>query len=213
MVTSDGNDSRRRIMEGFGVNKKYRQPDWHFWQDMSNAPIWKVVALSCDIDPYELEGWQDSPPMHTAPKPFIDRLEKVIGALAINGGPLVSKQRGPISAMHRIELGDFRAWAVGNGISLPQHFPIFEVCNPPHELDDEKTLRLTREIAHERSIKTPNFMKKVAAQVFNDKTKRLGISTSRLTAIVGTVKEQADRLAADRKAHPDRCPTSIPIAK
>lgn len=213
MVTTDGNDSRRRIMDGFGVNKKHRQPDWNLWQGISNAPIWKVVALSCDIDPYELEGWHESPPVRIAPKRFIDRLEQVIAALAINGGPLVSKRRGPIPAMYRVELGDFRAWAVGKGISLPHQFPIFEVCNPLDESDDEKQLRLTREIAHERSIGTPNFMEKVASRVFNEKTKRRGISTARLKAIVGTVPEQANRLASDRKAHPDNYPTSILIAK
>lgn len=201
MTAASNSNSRRRLMARFGV--KLRKPDWQVWQEIQNVPVWKAVALSCDIEPNDLEGWRKSPAACIPPEIFRYRLEQTTAALSLNGGPLVSKPRGPDSEMHRVELGDFRAWAASAGLSLPDQFPAFVPSHPPNESTDEKRLRLTMEIRHEKNIGTRNPMEVVAARAFNKQTKRQGMSRSRITAIVGSVVAQAERLAAYRKADLD----------
>jgi hypothetical protein len=123
VTTTSKVNPRRRLMARFGV--KLRKPDWQVWQGIQNVPLWKAVALSCDIEPNDLEGWRKSPTACIPPEIFRYRLEQTIAALSLNGGPLVSKPRGPDSEMHRVELGDFRAWAASAGLSLPDQFPAF----------------------------------------------------------------------------------------
>lgn len=207
MTTSDKPNSRHRLMARF--NKPFRKPDWRQWENIPNAPIWKVVALSCDIDPYALEGWIDSPPTQIPPSDFLHRLEQVISALVQNGGPLVATPTGSTPALHRVGLGDFRSWATSVGFLVPDEFPVFEISNPSFKSLQEKKLRLTMEIAYEKSIGTRNPVATVATRVFNEKTKRNGISTSRLTALVGSVLAQAERLAAYRKANPSEYLTAF----
>lgn len=201
MTTTSKPNPRRRLMARFGV--KPRKPDWQVWQVIQNVPVWKAVALSCDIEPNDLEGWRESPPAYIPPEIFRHRLEQAIAALSLNGGPLVSKPRGHDSALHRVELGDFRAWAVSAGLSLPDQFPVFEVSHPPYESPKDKQLRLTVEIAYEKSIGTPNHTEAVAARVVNGKFGGIGISPQRLRIIVGTKQAQADRLAAFRQSNPE----------
>ena len=196
MTAKNQDDPRSRLMARF--SNRFKQPDWALWKTVSNAPVWKIVALSLDIDPYDLLGWDDTRPARIPPADFHNRLEQIISALATNGGPLISRQHGSAPSAYRLELGDFRAWAIDVGMKLPEKFPIVAVCNPPYETREARVVRLTKEIAYEKSIGTHNPMAAVASRVFNNKIGRLGISTSRLSALVGSVAEQAERLQRER---------------
>lgn len=183
-MATRNDDPRRRILAR--LNPAPKQPDWEAWKKVSNAPLWEVVALSCEIEPSDIRGWKAGLSRCRPPKHFEDRLRFAESLLAINGGGLHCRAEGAQSDEARIELGDFSAWLEYEGIKLPPEFPRFPASHPPKEEPEARKLRLTLRIEEEKKRRR-NFRAFVAEEE--------GISVQRLNQIVGTVLQCKKRLA------------------
>lgn len=182
-MATRNDDPRRRILAR--LNPAPKQPDWAAWKKVSNAPLWEIVALSCDIEPSDIRGWEAGLSKYRPPRAFLARLRHAEAMLATNGGGLQCKSEGDSSAA-RVELGDFRAWMEFDGFAMPERFPSFPPSHPPREDTAARALRLTLRLEETRNHRK-DFMAFVAREE--------GISVQRLQHIVGTVAERKKRLA------------------
>lgn len=183
-MAQETDNPRRRIMAMF--NQPPGKPDWSAWKKITNAPLWEVVALSCEIEPSDIRGWKLGISRYKPPRAFIDRLRHAEAMLSTNGGGLRCTPEGDGSMMARVALGNFRAWMELEGFSLPHGFPNFPASNPPREDPAARALRLTLRIEEVKKQRT-DFMAYVAEEE--------SISIPRLQKIVGTVTDRKKRLA------------------
>lgn len=104
--------------------------DWSLWADIPHTELWKAVALSMDIEPTKLPGYDRSSvrdpifnyPFHQCPEEFRRRLEIARKHL---GHKLM-----PISFSHsdwnsEVSLLEMRTWAAAlqNPWDFPERFP------------------------------------------------------------------------------------------
>lgn len=184
-MTTSKDNPRSRVMAVF--SQVPTRPDWAAWQKITSAPLWELVALSCDVEPSDIRGWEAGLSRYRAPRAFIARLRHAEAMLSTNGGGLQCVPEGERSSTARVELADFRAWMEFDGFAMPEGFPNFPPSHPPREDAATRALRLTQRVEEMRE-RRKDFMAFVASEE--------GISVQRLQHIVGTVAERKNRLAA-----------------
>lgn len=184
---------RKRIMAKF---LSRTAPNWDAWRITKSAPLWEVVAASCNIDPQSIYGWNTANPPYTPPQNFLDRLRLALDSRAQGGDGLCCTHEGTRPEEARVTLQDFRAWAEARSLTLPDGFPQFDWLRPPDESADARRLRLTKWVREERKKGTPNFLEVVANREPSRRQKDHGgpISVNTLKAIIGTIGEQKRRL-------------------
>lgn len=179
--------ARATIRASFG---KFAKPQWENWKAIESAPLWELVALAVDIDPFALTTWNTLRPAVVPPVRFHRLLRKATTALQAGDKVLirVSKLDSDLF-LTRVLVGNFREWTVRHSIKLPPEFPCGSMVRPTEWGDAEK-LRLTLEIAEERQKGTKDFFKTVAD--------RYGITPQRLQQLVGTTADRAERIRKSR---------------
>ena len=70
--------ARTTIRASFG---KFEKPQWEDWKDIESAPLWELVALALDIDPFALATWNTMRPAVVPPVRFHGLLRKATTAL------------------------------------------------------------------------------------------------------------------------------------
>jgi hypothetical protein len=102
-----------------------RKADWSAWVGITNEELWKIVALSCDIEPYCLRGWLEHRPFPARKRVamFQKRLWQAVADLDANDGALRAMSKPARQTHSRVHLGTFRAWATKNEWELPPEFP------------------------------------------------------------------------------------------
>lgn len=144
MKAIDDDNPRRRLLF-----PKLTEPDWGVWRRISNAELWKVVALSCGIDPSCLIGWTEPRPITNAPLTnFHNQLRKAVASLEANGGRLHSLAGNMQHQATRVELGDFRAWAISEGWLLPDQFPYFAAVRPQETESPEQRQKRLQDLVY-----------------------------------------------------------------
>lgn len=101
-------------------------PDWQYWSQMPHEVLWKVVALSCNIEPRRVRladtnywidraRWGDAE-HHERDRQFSDRLE--IATARLNELEHASLSMGNASEP-RIKLPEFAAWTLLMNWKIP----------------------------------------------------------------------------------------------
>jgi hypothetical protein len=175
--------ARKNVRESFG---KFPKPDWAVWESIQSAPLWQLVALAVDIDPFALSTWNTLNPAVVPSESFHGLLRRAITAVEAGDRVLigVSKIENDLS-LSKFLVGNFREWALSLAVKLPLRFPCSALVRRS-EWSDEDKLRMTLEITAERQKRTKPFFKTVAD--------RYGISPQRLYQIVGTTAARKERI-------------------
>lgn len=107
--------------------------------------LWEAVALSCGIEPTCVVGWIEPRPITSEPlDKFLTKLRQAVAALQINDGNLPCQTSPTAPQKARVNLGDFRAWAISEAWSLPEQFPMATAKRPQVESLQERGQRIVR---------------------------------------------------------------------
>lgn len=158
-----------------------KAPKWSAWERVPNMELWEAVALSCGIEPICVVGWIEHRPItNESLDKFQSKLRQAVAALQINDGKLPCQSSPTLPQKARVDLGDFRSWAVSEGWLLPEQFPMATAKRPQAESPQERGRRIVTlvdaEIANGAS-KAKAF-KLVAPSVLSLEPKREGETIS-----------------------------------
>ncbi len=129
-----------------------RDPDWNAWRKVPNAELWQVVALSCAIEPACVAQWiQPRTPTTERLTEYQNRLIEAVAALEAHGGELASLSTNAENEKARVELGNFKDWAINAGWQMPEDFPAFPATIVKREPPKERSVRLKMLINAERA--------------------------------------------------------------
>ena len=159
-------DNNRRSRRSSLVFPPLSLPNWDAWAKISNAELWKIVALSCNVDPDCFATYLERGPIRNKDLlVFHNRLDMAIATLIVNHGELFSIAEGPSHKTARVELGNFRAWATGQGWEVPKEFPNFPATRVVKETPAVRAKRLYNAICEEISggLSTKAAIEKVAS--------------------------------------------------
>lgn len=105
--------------------------------------LWEAVALSCDIEPICVVGWIEPRPItNESLDKFQSKLRQAVAALQINDGKLPCQSSATLPQKARVDLGDFRSWAVSEGWLLPERFPVATAKRPQAESPQARRRRI-----------------------------------------------------------------------
>lgn len=146
--------------------------------------LWEAVALSCGIEPTCVVGWIEPRPITNEPlDKFLTKLRQAVAALEINSGKLPSQPSPTLPQKARVDLGDFRAWAVSEGWSLPEQFPKATAKRPQAESPQERGRRIVKLVDTEiaKGASKAHAFKIVAPSVLSLQPQHEGETISRET--------------------------------
>lgn len=120
--------SRLRIREL--LNPAPPKPVWGEWKSVIHAPLWEAIALSCNIDPIAIRGWQKHISKFKPTEDYIirfrqaesDRIEEILRPSFFEPG--VEPQ---------FALTSIREWCEIRAHFLPSEFPCVETTAERNE--------------------------------------------------------------------------------
>jgi hypothetical protein len=91
-----------------------RRPDWSHWKQAKSIKLWHVVALACDLDPYQFTAF-GSPGLDTVfsrqPAQFTQLLS--LAQNTLGGGSILKPKQINVEGIEETEVvpSNFGAWA------------------------------------------------------------------------------------------------------
>ena len=158
-----------------------KAPEWSAWGRVSSMELWEAVALSCDVEPRCVVGWIEPRPIANEPlDKFLSKLRQAMAALQINDGKLPCQPSATLPQKARVDIGDFRAWAISEGWSLPEQFPLAIAKHPQVESPQERGRRIVSLVDCEiaKGASKARAFKIVAQSVLSLKPKHKGETVS-----------------------------------
>lgn len=129
------NDHETPISQNF---YSLHRPEWNHWKAAKSIRLWHIVALACDLDPYQFTVFGTSELdrlFQQLPKQFEELLIVAKGGIAAGGILKLNSLSEKGIEESEIAPSNFGAWAKSIRYALPAQFP----------WQDNATLPLSRE--------------------------------------------------------------------